>query len=80
MGKEKSQIEQSFTKEETEILKTSLLERLTYYDYKIVKLKIEKMKAPTEALADKIQHEIDYYYKNRAAISKWLSFVGGNEK
>ena len=53
MGKEK--IETTFSKEEIEILRSSLLERYTYYGYKIANSKISKLKAPDEKSADKIQ-------------------------
>ncbi len=44
MGKERN--ETTFSKEEVAILRSSLLDRYTYYGYKISNLKISKLKAP----------------------------------
>lgn len=78
MGKER--IETTFSKEEVEILRSSLLERYTYYGYKIANSKISKLKAPDEKSADKIQKEIDFYSKYKDCLNKWLDFFRSDEK
>lgn len=78
MGKEK--IKTTFSKEEIEILKSSLLERYTYYGYKIASLKISKLKAPDEKSFDKIQKEIDFYSKYKDCLDKWLNYFRSDEQ
>lgn len=78
MGKERN--ETTFSKEEVAILRSSLLDRYTYYGYKISNLKISKLKAPDEKSADKIQKEIDFYSKYKDCLNKWLDFFRSDEK
>lgn len=77
MGKE--QIETTFSKEEIEILRSSLLERYTYYGYKIANSKISKLKAKDEITANKIQNNIDFYSKYKDCLNKWLDFFRSDE-
>lgn len=78
MGKEI--IETTFSKEEVEILRSSLLERSTYYGYKITNCRINKLKAPDEKTSEKIQKEIDFYTNYKDCLNKWLDFFRSSEE
>lgn len=78
MGKE--QIETIFSKEEVEILMSSLLERYTYYGYKIANARVNKLKAKDESTANKIQNDIDFYTKYKKCLDKWLNFFRSDEQ
>ena len=75
----KEQIDTTFSKEEVEILRSALLERYTYYGYKIANSKINKLKAKYEMSANEIQHSIDFYEKYRKCLEKWLDFFRSDE-
>lgn len=76
MGKER--IETTFSKEEVEIISSSLLECYTHYGYKITELKTNKLKANDIEEAEAFQQCIDYYTERHNVLGKFLSFMRGS--
>lgn len=63
---------EDLTEEQEDLLRAILLERFTYFNYKIIEGILLKLKACSEKDVERIQHDINYYTNLKCLLNQIL--------